>query len=232
MKKLVSIIIALALILTLSFCMAEAQDLTGEWYASVFGAAVTLVVNEDGTCSMLLPGEEPSEGTWVVEGDQFIVNKGLEDETVVTIGEGILTMGDEDFSMEFTREPIAAIEVAAVVAAENINDFDGTYEASLVVIPMDDQNMIVDMASAMAEGFGELLGVDKDLSLVIENGSVAVFGKEAQTFTFADGKLNIPSPDAETPALEQNIELLEDGTVAYTLMGFQIVFAASETTVK
>lgn len=226
MKKLVSIIIALAL--TLSSCMAEAQELTGEWYASVFGIAVTLVVNEDGTCSMLTPGEEPSEGAWVVEGDQFIINKGLEDETIATIGDGIITMGDEEFSMDFSREPISATEAAAAIAAESITDFDGTYEASLIVIPMDGQKMVIDMASAMAEGLGDLLGVEEDLSLVIQNGSASVFGEDTQTFTFADGKLNIPSPDAETPALEQVIELLEDGTVAYTLMGFQIVFTAAE----
>ena len=78
------------------------------------------------------------------------------------------------------------------------------------------------------DGLGDLLGVEEDLSLVIQNGSASVFGEDTQTFTFADGKLNIPSPDAETPALEQIIELLEDGTVAYTLMGFQIVFTAAE----
>lgn len=227
MKKLISIIIGLALTLSLcSFCVAEAHDLTGEWYASVFGISLTLVVNEDGTCSMLFPGEEPSEGSWVVEGDQFIVNKGQEDETIATISEGALTISEDGLTMEFTREPVAAIELAAVVAAENISDFDGTYEASLMVIPMGDENMIIDMNDAIEQGSGELIGVTEDLSMVIEDGSVTAFGQNAQTFSFADGKLNIPSPDAETPALEQNIELLEDGSIAYTLTVFQIIFTA------
>ena len=89
-----------------------------------------------------------------------------------------------------------------------------------------DENMIIDMNDAIEQGSGELIGVTEDLSMVIEDGSVTAFGQNAQTFSFADGKLNIPSPDAETPALEQNIELLEDGSIAYTLTGFQIIFTA------
>ena len=45
MKKLLSLVLALMMVLG---CAAMAEDVTGTWYADMFGMPVTLEVNEDG----------------------------------------------------------------------------------------------------------------------------------------------------------------------------------------
>ena len=51
MKKLLSIAVSLILALTLlcAGAMAEAAELTGEWYGSLYGIVMTLTLNEDGS---------------------------------------------------------------------------------------------------------------------------------------------------------------------------------------
>ena len=83
MKKLVSLIIALAMLCLMVPAMAEETLPTGEWYLisvsaegtqvdpAVFGMEMTLTLNEDGTCTMV--SEETEEGTWTFEGNTLTI---------------------------------------------------------------------------------------------------------------------------------------------------------------
>ena len=70
MRKIVALLLALMMSCMLIPVMAE-DSITGEWYASFMGVAITLTVNEDGSFQMALPGQDPTVGTWTLEGDQF-----------------------------------------------------------------------------------------------------------------------------------------------------------------
>ena len=84
MKKILSAMTALILILSVlcAGALAEAADITGKWYASLFGISVTMSLNEDGSyvLQMDMEDEEPSEGTWEFDGAALVMDKGSDTE--------------------------------------------------------------------------------------------------------------------------------------------------------
>ena len=223
MKKLIAALMVLVM-LCCGFAMAETTtDVTGTWYASLAGMVVTLQINADGTVTMEVPGMGNNEGVWEIEGDTLYINRGQEDETPLTItADGALA--DPEGALTFGREPIAAIELPAIVPAADISAFNGTWNAGII----NAYGMTLDMETAMAEGLGMLVGADEDLSMVIDNGSVSVFGSEAITMNFVDGHLEMIFEDETMASLNQYVYTTEDGSVCYELMGMQIYFNKAE----
>lgn len=226
MKKLIAALMALVM-LCCGFAMAEtATDVTGTWYASLAGMVVTLELNPDGTVLMDVAGMGSNEGVWEIEGDTLYINRGQEDETLLNVNaDG--TLADPDGMMNFGREPIAAIELPGAVPAADISAFNGTWSASII----NAFGMTLDMETAMAEGLGMMLGVSEeaqDLTMVIDNGSVAIFGSEAIAMNFVDGHLESIFEDEEMTALNQYVRVMEDGSLCYELMGMQIYFNKAE----
>ena len=142
MKKTVALLLALMMSCMLIPVMAE-DSITGEWYASFMGVAITLTVNEDGSFQMALPGQDPTVGTWTLEGDQFTMT--ADDTPVVgtVTAEGI-TASDGGMELFFTREPIAEITVSEVKAAETVEEFYGDW----AVTYMEADGIILDPAAA------------------------------------------------------------------------------------
>lgn len=218
MKKIVAVLVVLALSLC-TVCFAE-TDLTGVWYADVYGMVVELYVNEDNTVSMVIGEESVGEGVWEVEGDVFYINRGLDDESTLTIGEG--TLFNELEGMNFGREPIAPFVAPAVVPAADIADFNGTWNLSILYM----YGMALDAEAAFAE-MGDMLGM-QDTTFVIENGSVIIFGVEpAQEFEFVDGMLSMAAPEGMEDFV-QSIQLNDDGSIVYETMGIQFFLTAVE----
>lgn len=233
MKKFVSILLACLMMCTAVLGLAESMDVTGEWYlntiimdemqfsAADFGMNMTLTINADGTLTLDagMEGEEPEQGTWAADGDAFAVT--ITGDTVpASITDGLLSMAaDEETLMVFSREMPVGFVAAAPVAVEDIAAFNGTWSATMVnafgmVVPID----------AVLEEMDTMIGMT-DVNIVIENGVVSLFGaEETQEFPLVDGALFIAGTD-EDGVLDQKIELLEDGTIAYTVM--TIIFYCS-----
>lgn len=134
MKKFLSCVIALILILSLG-AVAEAADLTGEWYASVYGMTMALTLNEDGSYSMTMDMEdEAQEGTWEFDGANVILDKGTESEMTFTYDAEAVCLSAEQEGIEFlfTREMPVAFEAAPVRADAALEEFDGTWACTLV----------------------------------------------------------------------------------------------------
>ena len=59
MKRVISLALALCLLLVLVLASAENAEITGSWYAEMYGMPIELILNEDGTATMA-----GSEATW------------------------------------------------------------------------------------------------------------------------------------------------------------------------
>lgn len=214
MRKIVALLLALMMSCMLIPVMAE-DSITGEWYASFMGVAITLTVNEDGSFQMALPGQDPTVGTWTLEGDQFTMT--ADDTPVVgTVTEEGITASDGGMELFFTREPIAEITVSEVKAAETVEEFYGDW----AVTYMEADGIILDPAAAgmpfpqmkIGEGVFEFVAAsEEDFMASLLN----LMGFEA---TFENGMLNL-NPTMEGADTTGTIEMLEDGMVKLTLSG-------------
>ena len=200
MKKILSAMTALILILSVlcAGALAEAADITGEWYASLFGISVTMSLNEDGSyvLQMDMEDEEPSEGTWEFDGAALVMDKGSDTEMTLTYDPEAVSFCAEQDGIEFlfTREMPVAFEVAPVRADAAIEEFAGAWTCTLID------------AGVTIEGSSVTLAIPDLLS----SEEVTV------ECTFADGALTaiVPSESEYIDDMAFTIQLLEDGSMS------------------
>ena len=216
MKKMISLVLVLCMACMLIPAMAD-DDITGEWYASFYGAPMRMTLNADGTASMAMGDTEMGTAVWTFSDGKFSMT---EDESGVvsegTLVDGVLTIEDDEQLIEFTREPVQGITVAEVNPAAAAEDFEGTWSVAYVGL----ENMLVDAVAA-----GDVPNVK------IENGALSFFGDGADSMTFFFGEDAIPlayengamSYSVEVPNDAQQFtaavkaELLQDGMLAVTV---------------
>lgn len=220
MKKIIALVLTLVM-LACSAAMAEtAVDVTGTWYGSMAGMVLQLELAADGTYVMSFAGEEDL-GVWEIEDNKLYMQRGTETETVLDMTESSLSIQSEDMEVVFTREPIAAFEAPAKVAVEDASVFAGNWVGTKAYL----YGMVLDMEEVQSE-MGDFLGM-KDTGLVIDGTNVAVFGGEADEFVFANGHLEMIVGDEEF-SLSSFVDMNEDGTITYELMGMQFFFEKAE----
>lgn len=212
MKKMLSLLLTAAMILAMLCCgaFAEAADVTGEWYGSLFGIVMTLTVNEDGTYTIGMDDEEPDEGTWKLDGESLIMDEGSEDETVFAYDGESLYAEMEGIEFLFTREPVEVFVPAAARTDASLEEFAGDWSCTLVSM------MGIQVPPEMAE-------IEIALSIEGETATLTLglFG-EPETVelpvAFADGvaTVTIPSEYEDGEDSEYAIQLLEDGTMSIT----------------
>ncbi|MBR5289080.1 MAG: hypothetical protein IKU34_10920 [Clostridia bacterium] len=206
MKKILTAIVTLTLLATLAVG-AYAEDVTGDWYAEVYGMVMKMTVNADNTY-VLEAGGDSAPGTWELDGTNLIVDKGTETESVFTYDAAaqVLDMAGE---MTFTRTAMEAWAPAAVRTEAALADFEGIWTA-----------MNVDC-------FGALLPVDAagvymDALITGNNVSVTINFIEAETFegeaVLDNGTLTmtVPAKDEYSSASVFTMNALEDGMIAIT----------------
>ena len=120
MKKRLAFLLAAALTVTAAFTVAAEEDVTGEWYANIYGMPMTLILDENGEYTMEMEafeeeGEEPQTGTWELDGESVIMDKGGEDEMSFAYDGETLYADIDGMEMLFSRDPEAA---AGFVPAE------------------------------------------------------------------------------------------------------------------
>lgn len=229
MKKILCGILAIMMMLSLicASAMAEAADLTGEWYASVYGITMKMTLNADGsyTMEMSMEGEEPMDGTWEFDGAVLVMDKGTEDEASLSYDAeaNSLCMEQDGIEFVFTREMPEAFEAAPVRADASLEEFAGTWACTLV--------SLMGMQAAPEE-LGVNLGLSIDgatVALTLENfvDSVEVTLEGA----FADGALTVTLP-TESEYEDDTVftlQLLEDGSMSASslMMDEEIVYYMS-----
>ena len=230
MKKILSVLLSAAMILAMlcGGAFAEAADVTGEWYGSLFGIAMTLTVNEDGTYVMDMGDDDPTDGTWKLDGETMIMDEGSDEEIAFAYdGESLYADMGEGIEFLFTREPVEVFEAAPARTDAALEEFAGDWSCTLVSM------MGMQMPPEMAE-------IEMALSIEGETATMTLglFG-EPETVelpvTFADGALTLTIP-ADYEGGEDSvftIQLLEDGTmsVASLLFEEEVVFYMSSAEV-
>lgn len=227
MKKLVSLILVLLLICMVIPTMAE-EEITGDWYlktmksgdqeydAASIGYVIVMTLNEDGSATMTMPGQEPIAGTWALDGDKITVTA---DDAPVdgTVSEGAIVLEQDGMEMVFTREEVSAIALAEVKAAENAEEFYGDW--TCVYLEMEGKVMdiaIVEMGiphvSISENGLEFYDEDDGTLTLVLKMNKL-------DAPVFAEGKLAVKAAaDALNPNFAVDAELLEDGMLKLTVV--------------
>ena len=225
MKKMFSMLLTAAMILAMLCCgaFAEAADVTGEWYGSLFGMVMTLTLNEDGTYTIEMDGEEPDDGVWKLDGEELILDEDSDDGLVFAYDGESLYAEAEGIEFLFTREPGEVFEAAPARTDAALEEFAGDWSCTLVSM------MGMQMPPEMAE-------IEMSLSIEGETATMTLglFG-EPETVelpvTFADGALTLTIP-ADYEGGEDSvftIQLLEDGSMSVTtlLMEEELVFYMS-----
>ena len=229
MKKILCGILAIMMMLSLicASAMAEAADLTGEWYASVYGITMKMTLNADGsyTMEMSMEGEEPMDGTWEFDGAVLVMDKGTEDEASLSYDAeaNSLCMEQDGIEFVFTREMPEAFEAAPVRADASLEEFAGTWACTLV--------SLMGMQAAPEE-LGVNLGLSIDgatVALTLENFVDSV--EVTLAGAFADGALTVTLP-TESEYEDDTVftlQLLEDGSMSASslMMDEEIVYYMS-----
>lgn len=227
MKKLVSLILVLLLICMVIPTMAE-EEITGDWYlktmksgdqeydAASIGYVIVMTLNEDGSATMTMPGQEPIAGTWALDGDKITVTA---DDAPVdgTVSEGAIVLEQDGMEMVFTREEVSAIALAEVKAAESAEEFYGDW--TCVYLEMEGKVMdiaIVEMGiphvSISENGLEFYDEDDGTLTLVLKMNKL-------DAPVFAEGKIAVKAAaDALNPNFAVDAELLEDGMLKLTVV--------------
>lgn len=220
MKKTLSVLLLAALMLVaLCGAMAEAADVTGAWYASVFGMTMTLTLNEDGSYLMEMIDEEPETGDWKLDGETLIMDEGTEAETTLVCDGTSMTLDlGEGLEVVFTREPIAAFEPSPARTDATLEEYAGEWVCTM-------------LSTMGAQVSPDLMGVEMSMSIDGE-GVVMTLGMFEEPITveltaaFADGALTLVFP-SEYEGGEDNvftIQLLEDGSMSVETVMYEEAF--------
>ena len=230
MKKRLAFLLAAALTVTAAFTVAAEEDVTGEWYANLYGMPMTLILDENGEYTMEMEafeeeGEEPQTGTWELDGEAVIMDKGGEDEMSFAYDGETLYADLDGMEMNFSRDPEAA---AGFVPAEirtdaSIEEFAGDWTGTQLstfgmIVPLEMMEMekvelgIKDNQVSFTMAGGDLFGEWElpDLEGELKDG----------VLTFA-----VLAEDEYSEDTEWSVRLHEDGmlSLAVTMMDEEMV---------
>lgn len=106
------------------------QRVLGDWFATRDGLAMTLALAEDGSYSLSVPGEEPHQGTWALEGGRIVLD-GDGASTLLPLDD---VLSWKSAGLVFRREAAATYAPAEIVAGAKEGDFDGYWKSHFVAV--------------------------------------------------------------------------------------------------
>ena len=207
MKKILTAIVTVLLVLAVFCCAACAEDVTGDWYGEAYGLVMKVTVNADNTYALDAAGTVQT-GIWVLEGSNLVMDKGTETEGVFVYDAAAQTLTMDD--VVFTHTVIEQWVPAAVrEEAAALEDFAGLWNALHV------------------DCFGALLPVEAaevymNASIEGTTVSLTITFMDAETFegeaVLADNvlTLTVPAADAFSKDMTFAASVLEDGSISIT----------------
>lgn len=221
MKKLLAVILSLALCCLLLPAVAEEASLAGTWHilsASAEGTeiqvvdpeAISVTVNEDGTFELTAMGTTQS-GNWTVEDSVITMAVDEENVTAFTIDgdELAFDMGNGTIA-RLTREAVEPAAFPAAVAAESADAFDGLW------LPYGQMmyGLYAPMSAEQAAAYGRLQFEGGKVTVLYDDGNGGSIETGSYDAAFADGSLTFE--DNSFVATVMTVTLLEDGSLKYT----------------
>lgn len=192
MKRFIAVMIAVLMLAMTAFAgtaMADGEgDLAGVWYVQSMiqdgmevdasfivsmGMSITLTLNEDGTASMEMTGQDKQEGTWTSDGTTGTIAFASEipftvdGETIVMTQPNLeLEEGQTAPVMVFGREEPKAESMAPAVEGAKLSDFNGTWNATSIMtfgFPLPLAAMGGEITMTLDEGKAAVNVVTRDL---------------------------------------------------------------------
>lgn len=224
MKKIVSLLLALCLVCLSVAVLAEAGDLVGVWYGTLYGMPIQLVLNEDGSYVMTAAGNDMPGSYELKDGIVYMDGDDNADNGFVFDGTSLV---NEPQGVTLTREQadVAEIVLAEVNSDAALEAFEGDWVCKYMAM----NGVTLDIGQIPLEN----LGATQIPSLKIEGSSVTLTGMDslaggkALDMTFADGALVFDLGaliGIEDANMSINVRMLQDGMVDFNvIMGDQTV---------
>ena len=223
MKKIVSLLLVLCLACLSVAALAEAGDLIGDWYGSLYGMPAQLTLNEDGSYVMSLAGNE-IPGNYELKDGIVYMDDDNPDNGFVFDGTSLV---NEIQGVTLTREQgnVAEIELAEVNPDAAVEDFEGDWVCKYMSM----KGMTLDITQIPLESLGatQIPSLKVEGSAVTLTGMDSLAGSDPLEMDFADGALTfdlgakVGMPDL---GMAINVLMLQDGMVDFNVnMGDEIV---------
>ena len=223
MKKFVSLLLVLCLACVSAAALAEAGDLVGDWYGSLYGMAAQLTLNEDGSYVMSLAGNE-IPGNYELKDGIVYMDDDNPDNGFVFDGTSLV---NETQGVTLTRDQadVPEIELAEVNPDAAVEDFEGDWVCKYMSM----KGMTLDITQIPLESLGatQIPSLKVEGSAVTLTGMDSLAGADPLEMTFADGALTfdlgakVGMPDL---GMAINVLMLQDGMVDFNVnMGDEIV---------
>lgn len=232
MKKLVSLVLSMALLLMCAAAFAE-NDFLGEWYlktvtsgdqsmdVAAMGITGTMVLEESGRATVAFVGEE-TVGSWQADENGNLVITMEDSPATAIVTDTELKLVSDEMEMVFTREQAEGIVLADRNPAASAEDFNGTWKcayASVAGITMD-ANALISQATDGDEGIPIMTMKDGVLSMDGED--ITGLGTENIEMEYKDGAY-LYSMDFEGFTISFETYMLQDGMLCFSVdMGEQI----------
>ena len=216
MKKMISMVLALALCLMLVPAVAEEASVVGTWYLSraessqaaidvVDPEGIVFVFAEDGTCDVNIKAYGATqEGTWKQEGSSVTITIQDQAQTLeLKDGDLVYSMGGS--TAYLSRTPGEAVAIPALIQAESAEAFNGRYIAVA--------QLSTGLYAVIPEEMAASMGI-----LSIENGkaSVLVDGTAMQETEFAFENGVMTAEDNSVLPIKSVLTLMENGNLCFT----------------
>ena len=220
MKKLISIILALALCCMLLPAGAEEESLVGVWYichATVNGEPVTVVDPEAVTVTLLEDGTgilsaaafgAEKDCTWKFEDSKLILSAEGQADIEIPLVDGELKLSEETAEFFLSRTPEEPAEpFPGALTAESAADFDGTWVPSKVIAA----GLLLDAETAMQGGSVATLQMEGGVCTAVVEGT----DPQVTELTFDNGVLTSVE-DYGIMKSTSTLTLLDDGSLLYS----------------
>ncbi len=219
MKKIVSLILALCLVALMVPVLAESGDLVGDWFGTMYGMAIQLTFNEDGTYLLkLIAAEQEMPGKYELK-DGIVYMDGDEDAANGFVFDGS-SLVNEVQGVTLTRDAAAAetIVLAEVNPEAPLEAFAGDWACKY----LSNMGMVMDIEQIPLEQIGATgLPTLKIEGTTVEIGGLDSLGSaSSMPFKYENGALVLDLGDALAGSgLEDmmKFQVLQDGMVAMTV---------------
>lgn len=182
MKRMMILLLALALALSPALAEEAAPGPAGEWHAQTDGLALTLTLHENGAYTLSIPAlrDSSAEGAWELR-DGYVYLDGDENVPLNYTGDRLIQAAQGLF---FSREPAAVYVPAGAVSDARPEDFAGAWRSAYVLLD----------GAALPAGL-----LDEDVRLYVEDTRAAltggIFADSVLDFTYENGALSFAAGD-------------------------------------
>ena len=220
MKKIISLLLALALCCMMIPAMAENASLVGTWYIAhaeqngselkvVDSSAMTLEIREDGTFTMSAMGSG-TDGTWTATDSAITLTANEEPIEFKIKGEEIIY--DTGTAVVYlSQTPAAAADLPIAVGAASIDEFNGTWVPTGLV--MTGLYMQLDEASAAA--YPKMKVENGKVTMLMDDGNGQLTESGVYEMKFDEDGGRLEGEDNTFIQTFMTLTLQDDGSLYY-----------------